>query len=779
MAIINQSNVLNLQPGITAPVVVHMSEGDVGTKLSFKLIDGVNAWTDPGNVVATVNGTRQDGTQFGPYACFISSDVVSFQTDAAMAGAAGSGIAEIVLTDGNGNSAGSANFAVMVERATFPHGVTYSNDASVYRAILAYAQSLPASLEEDINAKVNAEAAAREAADATMGSDIAALQSGLAGEISTRTTQDAVLSARMDEFAKLPDGSLSTAADAELADIRVKANGKTAATAGDAVREQITDLQTDVGYLGTVGMNLFDKSKALRGTLINLQGAEYANANFYCSDFIPVEPSTAYKIAIPVGSASAYLTCAYYDASKEFISGGFNGDAVTPENCAYIRINGSLSRIDDGQMVTLAIGLKRTSEYQLIINGYNEQGIKLVSAQEIFYNMATGMLVSDSKMTISTPDNAFDIGTAVNVGTAGGYLYWNKKTGALYTTATEAVSNDVYKIAILSGTKQFDPHKQYCTVDSAFPIFKLDLYHNKLIIDVKGQPAYLLYNGSYYAIAGGYHQELELATHCAIYYSPEDDNFATVSDFAQNSLSRGIPVMTRFYSNITCRVDYETIMYDDAYKRFVCYGDSLTWYNGRAFTWGPHKGETCIGFETYISNDLHARAVTNRGSSGQSTPQICSRILAATDLANFEVMTIMGGDNDDRLDVPVGIVLPVGSTFDATTVCGALQSAIEYALTQNPALRIILMTEPMGWTYQNGALDRVSELIPNAYRQVADQYGLPVVDLWDESGINELTRETYYADPAPSDNQLYMYHPNNDGWIRCSKVIVKRIKELI
>ena len=128
MAIINQSNILNLQPGITAPVVVHMSEGDSGTKLSFKLIDGARAWTDPGNVVAAVHGRRQDGTQFGPYACTISGDVVSFQTDAAIAAVAGSGIAQIVLTDSNGNTAGTANFAIMVERATFPLGVTYTND---------------------------------------------------------------------------------------------------------------------------------------------------------------------------------------------------------------------------------------------------------------------------------------------------------------------------------------------------------------------------------------------------------------------------------------------------------------------------------------------------------------------------------------------------------------------------------------------------------------------------------------------------------------------------
>lgn len=245
MAIINQSNILNLQPGITAPVVVHMSEGDVGTKLSFKLIDGARAWTDPGNVVAAVHGRRQDGTQFGPYACAIFQDVVSFEAGAAMAGAAGSGIAQIVLTDSNGNSAGSANFAIMVERATFPMGVTYTNDASVYEAILAYAQTVPAQLSEDFSVKLDAEAAARMAADETLETSTSQMQEELTKEIATRTEQDIVLSARMDQFTKLPDGSLSTAADAELADVRIKANGQTAPTAGDSVREQITQLKLD------------------------------------------------------------------------------------------------------------------------------------------------------------------------------------------------------------------------------------------------------------------------------------------------------------------------------------------------------------------------------------------------------------------------------------------------------------------------------------------------------------------------------------------------------
>ena len=327
MAIINQSNILNLQPGITAPVVVHMSEGDVGTKLSFKLIDGANAWTDPGNVVAAVHGRRQDGTQFGPYACTISGDVVSFETDAAMAGVAGSGIAQIVLTDDGGNTAGSANFAVMVERATFPMGVTYSNDVSVYEAILTFVQTLPAHITEDFSSKIKAEAAARKAADT-------ALQSQLGAEITTRTTQDAVLSARMDEFTKLPDGSLSTAADAELVDIRVKANGTTAATAGDAVREQVTELKNDLTFVtdDIYGLGAY---RLEQGSVNTNTGNISDNTNYVRTSQCAINPSTAYTLKITNNKTSLMGSAAVY----------YKADGT------YLSANASLGNVPAGQTV--------------------------------------------------------------------------------------------------------------------------------------------------------------------------------------------------------------------------------------------------------------------------------------------------------------------------------------------------------------------------------------------------------------------------------------------
>ena len=581
------------------------------------------------------------------------------------------------------------------------------------------------------------------------------------------------LDASTDEWADEYDGynleEMATSIEANTADIA------TLEADVSQIKEDFTDISTN-------GANLFDKSKAHLNRAVNLSGSEYNANNFYCTDFIPIAPSTDYKINVGVGSASAYYTCLFYDTNKTFISGSFNSavaayTVTTPSNCAYMRVNGAITRIDT-QMIALA-GVNRFSDYQLIVDGRNETGVRIVSAKEIFYDKTSGLLTSASAISIITPDNAFNIGTSVNVGTAGGYLYWNKQSGVLYTSSANDASSDVYLLAILSNTREFEPHKHYCTIDSAFPIFKLDLPNNKLYVQVNGQPCYLIYNGCYYALSSGFSQEITLPNHCAIAYVPSSNAFEVISEFTNYALSKGIPLMTRYYTQITCRVDYETIICGDSYKRFVCYGDSLTWYDGNAFTWGEHEGETCVGFESYIRSELQARAVANRGESGKTTPQICGKILTATDLSNYDVLTIMGGDNDDRLEVSIGTVQPVGGTFDTTTVCGALQSAIEYALGQNPNLRIILMTEPMGWTYQSGTMDRVSELVPNAYRNVAKQYGLPLIDLWTASGINELTRETFYADPAPSDNQLYMYHPNNDGWVRCSKVIIKHLKAYI
>lgn len=85
-----------------------------------------------------------------------------------------------------------------------------------------------------------------------------------------------------------------------------------------------------------IGRNLFDKSKATDGYFVNwITGDLGEQALYSASDFIPVDPSTAYYLS---GHGWNYYT-AWYTSAKVFISG--NQDQlpplVSPSNAAFVR----------------------------------------------------------------------------------------------------------------------------------------------------------------------------------------------------------------------------------------------------------------------------------------------------------------------------------------------------------------------------------------------------------------------------------------------------------
>ena len=90
------------------------------------------------------------------------------------------------------------------------------------------------------------------------------IESRLVEEISERQRNDDVICARMDTFTKLPSGS--TSGDAELADIRVGADGKGYNSAGDAVRGQFSQLSESIVDIS----KLIDDNEAfIKNTWVN------------------------------------------------------------------------------------------------------------------------------------------------------------------------------------------------------------------------------------------------------------------------------------------------------------------------------------------------------------------------------------------------------------------------------------------------------------------------------------------------------------------------------
>lgn len=207
MAILNQKRILNLIPKVSAPVTIHVSQGDVGTEIEFTLVKGDEVFSDTGNLTASVHGVREDGANFGPFICTLSGSKATFPLHSEMTAVKGSALAEIVLVDNGGNKVGSANFGILVEQSVFPLGVTYDNDVSVYESILAYAQL-----------------------------SAAQITASLSDEISARTSADAFINTRIDEIIA-PSGEAPN--PAEIVDARIGANGVTHTTLGDSIRNQI------------------------------------------------------------------------------------------------------------------------------------------------------------------------------------------------------------------------------------------------------------------------------------------------------------------------------------------------------------------------------------------------------------------------------------------------------------------------------------------------------------------------------------------------------------
>lgn len=185
-----------------------------------------------------------------------------------------------------------------------------------------------------------------------------------------------VQKARIDTFTTLASGS--TTGDAELIDIRVKADGTTATSAGNAVREQISELKGDLFNSSIlIDAMRFENNVFTENKIILTDGTFRDNPSYLLSEWIPINSANIFVYDHLV-VATSVLSVAYYDSNKTFISGvqGIgvwqNGE-TTADITGYVRFSTQLQYLNYASIYLKdLINSRIKSADSNLLNGKNE-----------------------------------------------------------------------------------------------------------------------------------------------------------------------------------------------------------------------------------------------------------------------------------------------------------------------------------------------------------------------------------------------------------------------
>ena len=131
--------------------------------------------------------------------------------------------------------------------------------------------------------------------------------SSLSSQVSTNTSNIATQTSRIDNIVALPSGS--TQGDAELMDIRVKSDGTTASSAGDAVREQVNNLLSR----GKINYEI------IQGKYVRYFDGDLSDFSSLNTIIIPV--SEGMNIDYLYTATPDMRGCAFYNRAGKYISG--------------------------------------------------------------------------------------------------------------------------------------------------------------------------------------------------------------------------------------------------------------------------------------------------------------------------------------------------------------------------------------------------------------------------------------------------------------------------
>ena len=618
--------------------------------------------------------------------------------------------------------------------------------------------------------------------------------SAISDRVSATETEQETLSARMDTFTKLSEGS--TTGDAELADGRVGADGKTYDNIGGAIRGQVTDLKSDLSAIKITDSLIFNNG------YINADGTINPNANSLNNHYTNFIDVSFYERVVVYPSSGFQTSIAYYDKFRNFIERTSN--VTTPievTNAFYIRINvASLksSSVDD-EIIKTSINVS-VQPISIDKSMYNT-GDYFVSAGNpvtgVYNNTRVYALCSSIDGNLIKAKSGYQIGVYYKNNKAYEELIhgWNdeyittrryyknllvivRKTddSNFILTGNEKISDYVYGIFdtnfgeyknIFDNIKKFLYLEDYNVIYGNIAIGDVTTktrisarnFNIKSGFTVTAKSGYKIgmYNEKNILITSGWVQSyISTANYDDAFLAVKSDDDTEFTLTSESKLSD--------YVTITSNISSESKWHN---KKVAFIGDSITQGINTTYDNTYHQYlNAMLGFGSMYVDGIAGSCYSSKSDYGTSkTPIVnrCSNIPTDCDL-----VVIFAGTNDFGHSTPLGTI----SDTSDVSFYGAVISCINQIITSNPDVRLAIMTplHRSGTTHkaENVANDvgKVLKDYVNALREICEFYSIPIIDTYSIYGLNpsiSTVYNNYITDGL---------HPNAEG----HRLLAERIK---
>ena len=449
--------------------------------------------------------------------------------------------------------------------------------------------------------------------------------------------------------------------------------------------------------------NLFNvANSSINKYVYSGSGALGDNDIYDTTEFIKVKPNTSYSHNFSNGNYS------YYGDDKTFISGGTSLQSVftTPTNCYYLRKSykkdGLKSMLVEGDVLPtsyIPYGFSLDEKIQIKAQSITDECKKdiykniIISAKNTDFINVSPNLIDPSNVTLNK------------------YVY--SGNGSLG-------DNSDFDVTEFIEVKENVEYSTNCTIGTY-------AYYNNDKVFVSGGSSLT----SLFTIPQGV-KYIRKSIHKNVTdrFVSESSKSTQYEKYGEKSLKEDIKVLANTSSKWKN-------------KKWYVIGDSITYAN------------TYMNGYAKVARDNLDCDITIDAVSGQTISTMCDRVTNES-IGDKDLITIMCCMNDYK-NTEVGTI----NDTTNTTFYGSLYLAIKKILTIKPSIRLVFITSQRAGN--NEYFPQYDTANPKGYKQIdyvnavkkmGDKYGIPVLDLYSISGINEFTLTTYTDDNI---------HPNERG----------------